>query len=235
MQEWQEQIKIAFEMTDESGSVWPYLSHFVTFFWKVIFSFIPPATALGGWATFLTAIAIIALLTAIMGDLAIKFGCSLGWDMHTTSVTVVAIGTSMPDLFASRVAAVREHFADSAIGNINGSNAFNVFLGLGECITKSVSIRMIFSFVTIGFPWLCATIYHQLNGSIFVVSDLDDLSFSVQIFILFSALHLVLLTVRRKLQMFGRGELGGPRPYAYLCFAVLLGLWLFYIVLCIVR
>ena len=46
----------------------------------------------------------------------------------------------MPDTFASRQAALQETFADSSVGNVNGSNAVNVFLGLG-------------------LPWLMATIY----------------------------------------------------------------------------
>lgn len=54
----------------------------------------------------------------------------------------MAIGTSLPDTFASLAAARQERHADSAIGNINGSNSVNVFLGLG-------------------LPWLLATIYHQ--------------------------------------------------------------------------
>jgi solute carrier family 8 (sodium/calcium exchanger) len=53
----------------------------------------------------------------------------------------VALGTSLPDLFASRAAAMNEKYADNAIGNVTGSNSVNVFLGLG-------------------LPWLIASIYH---------------------------------------------------------------------------
>ena len=58
------------------------------------------------------------------------------------AITLVAIGTSLPDTFASLAAARQERHADSAIGNINGSNSVNVFLGLG-------------------LPWMLATIYHE--------------------------------------------------------------------------
>ena len=50
------------------------------------------------------------------------------------------IGTSLPDTFASRTAAVNEKSADNSIGNVTGSNGVNVFLGLGV-------------------PWLIASIY----------------------------------------------------------------------------
>ncbi len=44
--------------------------------------------------------------------------------------TIVAVGTSLPELAASAVAAYRKN-ADIALGNIVGSNIFNIFLILG--------------------------------------------------------------------------------------------------------
>jgi cation:H+ antiporter len=46
------------------------------------------------------------------------------------SLTIVSIGTSLPELAASAVAAYRKK-SDLAIGNIIGSNIFNIFLILG--------------------------------------------------------------------------------------------------------
>jgi cation:H+ antiporter len=45
-------------------------------------------------------------------------------------VTIVAIGTSLPELATSTIAAVRGH-GDIAVGNVVGSNIFNVLLILG--------------------------------------------------------------------------------------------------------
>ncbi len=45
-------------------------------------------------------------------------------------VTLVAIGTSLPELAAAFVAALRNH-GDVALGNVLGSNVFNVFGMLG--------------------------------------------------------------------------------------------------------
>jgi Ca2+/Na+ antiporter len=53
----------------------------------------------------------------------------------------VALGTSIPDTFASKLAAQADPYADAAIGNITGSNSVNVFLGLG-------------------FPWILASAFH---------------------------------------------------------------------------
>merc|ERR1719487_327883 len=48
-----------------------------------------------------------------------------------TAITVVALGTSLPDTFASKQAAQEDPYADASVGNVTGSNSVNVFLGLG--------------------------------------------------------------------------------------------------------
>ena len=57
-------------------------------------------------------------------------GCVLGIPNSVTAITLVALGTSLPDTFASVTAARGSKHADSAVGNITGSNSVNVFLGL---------------------------------------------------------------------------------------------------------
>lgn len=91
---------------------------------------------------FFSSLVAIGLLTAIVGDLASIFGCLIGLKDTVTAITFVALGTSLPDLFASKAAASGEKYADNAIGNVTGSNAVNVFLGLG-------------------LPWVLAAIYHE--------------------------------------------------------------------------
>ena len=54
------------------------------------------------------------------------------------------MGTSLPDTFASRIAAQKEKTADNAIGNVTGSNSVNVFLGLG-------------------LPWVLASCYWSMK------------------------------------------------------------------------
>merc|ERR1719174_1250456 len=48
-----------------------------------------------------------------------------------TAITFVALGTSLPDTFASKSAATQDETADNSVGNVTGSNSVNVFLGLG--------------------------------------------------------------------------------------------------------
>lgn len=96
-----------------------------------IFALIPPPSIWGGWLCFIVSLIFIGLLTAVVADLANIFGCLIGLESEVTAITFVALGTSLPDLFASKTAATMEKHADSAIGNVTGSNSVNVFLGLG--------------------------------------------------------------------------------------------------------
>jgi solute carrier family 8 (sodium/calcium exchanger) len=99
--------------------------------WKLLFLLVPPASLGGGWPCFLVAIAFIGCVTAVTGDIASLLGCAIGIPDEITAITLVALGTSLPDTFASRTAAQHDDTADNAVGNVTGSNSVNVFLGVG--------------------------------------------------------------------------------------------------------
>jgi len=63
-------------------------------------------------------------------DGAVFFALSFGLSQSFIGLTIVAIGTSLPELAASIVSARKGH-TDIAIGNIIGSNIFNLFWVLG--------------------------------------------------------------------------------------------------------
>jgi solute carrier family 8 (sodium/calcium exchanger) len=48
-------------------------------------------------------------------------GCVVGLKTSVTGITIIALGTSLPDTFASRTAAIQDEHADAAIGNVTGS------------------------------------------------------------------------------------------------------------------
>lgn len=81
------------------------LMHFLAIGWKVLFSACPPPHYLGGWACFITALIFIGAVTAIVGEIATLMGCVFGLKLGLTAITFVAIGTSLPDTFASKKAA----------------------------------------------------------------------------------------------------------------------------------
>ncbi|KAM8952647.1 sodium/calcium exchanger 2 [Pelodytes ibericus] len=216
---WREQFMEAItvsagdEEEDDDGreerlpSCFDYVMHFLTVFWKVLFAFVPPTEYWNGWACFFVCIIIVGLLTAVIGDLASHFGCTVGLKDSVTAVVFVALGTSIPDTFASKVAATQDQYADACIGNVTGSNAVNVFLG-------------------IGVAWSVAAIYWAIQGKDFEVKA-GSLAFSVTLFTIFAFISISVLLYRRRPHI--GGELGGTRLSKTLTAMLFIGLWLLYI------
>jgi cation:H+ antiporter len=71
-----------------------------------------------------------------MGVAAKLIALNLGLSDALIGLTVVAVGTSLPELATSAVAAYKKN-TDIAVGNIVGSNIFNIFwiLGISAVIT----------------------------------------------------------------------------------------------------
>ncbi len=67
-------------------------------------------------------------------DGAVGLARALGVSEVIVGLTVVAVGTSLPELAATVVAALRRQ-ADLAVGNVVGSNIFNLLLVGGVCAT----------------------------------------------------------------------------------------------------
>ncbi|XP_056298220.1 solute carrier family 8 member 4b isoform X2 [Pseudoliparis swirei] len=200
---------------EESGeerlpSCFDYIMHFLTVFWKVMFAFVPPTEYWNGWACFIVSISLIGGLTAVTGDLASHFGCTIGLKDSVTAVVFVALGTSVPDTFASKVAAIQDQYADASIGNVTGSNAVNVFLG-------------------IGVAWTIAAVYWRSKGKVFKV-DPGNLAFSVTLFTIMAVLCVFILLYRRRASVAG-GELGGPRTCKIITSLLFVSMWLIYILL----
>lgn len=65
-----------------------------------------------------------------MVDGAVKLAEALGASQSLIGLTIVAIGTSLPELATSATAAYKKN-TDIAVGNIVGSNIFNIFFILG--------------------------------------------------------------------------------------------------------
>jgi len=81
-------------------------------------------------ATLVGGLAVLLVGGQLFVDGAVKAAHSLGMSDRLIGLTVVAIGTSLPELVTSVVAARKGH-SDLAVGNVVGSNIFNVLLCLG--------------------------------------------------------------------------------------------------------
>ncbi|XP_046340925.1 sodium/calcium exchanger 2-like isoform X1 [Haliotis rufescens] len=200
--------------TDDDGNDVPpkwfdYFMHFFTFFWKIFCALIPPTSYLGAWPAFVISLLFIAGMTAVVEQLGHLLGCVVGLETSVTGITIIALGTSVPDTFASRTAAKQDEHADAAIGNVTGSNSVNVFLGLG-------------------LPWVLSTMYALYHQKSYHVKS-TNLTQSVIIFGVCGTICILLLLLRRKL--FG-GELGGRTSgVKWMTSIFLLILWIGYIIL----
>mmetsp|Transcript_112646 Transcript_112646/g.318199 ORF Transcript_112646/g.318199 Transcript_112646/m.318199 type:complete len:821 (-) Transcript_112646:68-2530(-) len=214
----------------EKARIHDWIMHLASVPWKIIFAAVPPTEFAGGWVCFFVALGMIGLLTAVIGDMANLLGCAMKINASTTAITFVALGTSLPDTFASKSAAQQDPYADASIGNVTGSNSVNVFLGLG-------------------LPWLIGAVYWHIKGATpewqakypdmvetypdggFIVKA-GSLGFNVAVFSCCAVASIVLLVVRRKVC---GGELGGNKIGAFSSSAGLFLLWISYIVACILK
>mgnify|MGYP006217198649 CR=1 FL=1 len=195
----------------------------------------PPVSFGGGWPAFAVSLAFIAIMTVVVGDLAGLFGCVCGLDPGITAITFVALGTSMPDLFASKAAATAEPSADACIGNVTGSNCVNVFLGLGlpwtigaiywSAVEKGGTIQQEWQLKYGHLPAVQDFLKTNPGEAYFVV-EAGGLGFSVIIFTIFSLVCLLTLHLRRT--VYG-GELGGPAPTRNATAAFFTFLWVAYV------
>ena len=72
---------------------------------------------------------------------AVKFALALGLSESFIGLTIVSVGTSLPELATSAMAAYRKE-SDIAIGNVVGSNIFNIFWILAiSSIIQPISLQ----------------------------------------------------------------------------------------------
>lgn len=89
----------------------------------------------------LASLIVLGILALVLGgklvvDNAVKLAQMAGWSERFIGLSIIAIGTSLPELATTVVAAYRKQ-ANIAIGNVVGSNIFNVLWIIG--ITALVS------------------------------------------------------------------------------------------------
>jgi len=219
-------------MSDQAeAGMMDWICHAVSLIFKVVFVLVPPPILCNGWLCFAAALCMIGMVTAFAGDVASLLGCCIGIPDDITAITLVALGTSLPDTLASRAAAMQDQYADNAIGNVTGSNSVNVFLGIGISWTigavyweatgptsqwqgrkhNGVSFRELY-------------LPEHKRGGFFVPTD--TLAFSVIAYVCGAFCTLALLRYRRV--RFG-GELGGPQINQYIDASLLFLLWIIYV------
>ena len=114
----------------------------------------------------------------------------LGISENLIGLTIVAVGTSLPELVSSIVAARKGH-QDIAIGNVVGSNIFNIFFVLGA---TSMITPLPFNTPNMidGFAVVIATFlmffllfvgrrhtFYRMEGALFILMYVGYLTFAI--------------------------------------------------------
>jgi solute carrier family 8 (sodium/calcium exchanger) len=244
MQAWKDQFTeaLAIPVDEEDETAKPpkiaVFMHVLVIFWKVLFATVPPVRMGGGWPAFFVALIYIAAMTIGVSDLCGLFGCVLECPPAITAITFVALGTSMPDLFASKAAAISDDNADNSIGNITGSNCVNVFLGLGlpwtigavywSVASKEAIAKWVIKYSDPTHPAFAdVQVFIKANpdSAAFVVPS-GDLGLSVIVFCCCAVTCIICLQGRRIL--YG-GELGGPATPRLVTSVFFVMLWVLYV------
>ncbi len=106
------------------------------------------------------------------GDIVVKsatnIALQLGMSQTLVGLTIVSIGTSLPELVTS-ITAARKGESDIAIGNIIGSGLFNIFFVLGISATIhpiAVSSKLIFDFSVLALVTIISHIFAFSNKEV---------------------------------------------------------------------
>ena len=91
---------------------------------------------------------LVGISADVIVESAINISASLGIGEHIIGLTIIAVGTNLPELVTS-VVAVRKGEMDIAVGNLVGTNIFNLFLMLGLAATINPIVIDTLSFIDI--------------------------------------------------------------------------------------
>jgi cation:H+ antiporter len=104
------------------------------------------------WAMTLAGLVVLVIGARLLVDSATIIARTYGISEAVIGLTIVAVGTSLPELATSVIAAIRKQ-TEIAVGNIVGSNIFNIFgiLGVTALIHPIPSEAR---FAAIDMPWV---------------------------------------------------------------------------------
>jgi cation:H+ antiporter len=134
----------------------------------------------------------LALGSALTVENAVSLGRGLGVSENFIGLTIVAFGTSLPELVTSVNAAIKKN-ADIAVGNVVGSNIFNIFLVLGATsLVRPIQV----SGYNLQDIWVLFAATLLLFFFLFIFKKHTIIRFEGAIMLLFFAAYLAFLVYR---------------------------------------
>lgn len=111
------------------------------------------------WSLIILGVLALMLGGKLVVDNSVKIATDLGISQKIIGLTIVAIGTSLPELVTSVIAAIKKN-SDIAIGNVIGSNIFNILLILGiSALVNPISFNLEFN----------QDLYILIGGTVFLI------------------------------------------------------------------
>lgn len=121
-------------------------------------------------------------------DSASKIATTLGMSQNLIGLTIVAIGTSLPELVTS-VVATKKGKNDIAVGNVLGSNIFNMLLIIGASSVINPMNVSLYTFIDIIFITVTLIIFilltykkqevNKYNGLIFIIIYISYIIYTI--------------------------------------------------------
>ncbi|WGX77303.1 hypothetical protein QJS64_13815 [Paraclostridium bifermentans] len=121
-------------------------------------------------------------------DSATKIATAFGMSANLVGLTIVAMGTSLPE-FVTSVIAVRKGETEIAIGNVIGSNIFNILLVLGlAAVIHPMAISMFALIDTIFMTLITVLLYifmkknnclNKTHGFIFIAIYIAYMAYTI--------------------------------------------------------
>ncbi len=124
-----------------------------------------------GWiALFLVSLAVLVKSSDFFTEAAESLGIYLGFPQFIVGVTIVYIGTSLPELVSS-IFAMLDNSSEIILGNVVGSNIANIFLVLGCAAVISKRLSITYDLINVDLPLFVGT-------GFFLVLTVWDFNFS---------------------------------------------------------
>jgi len=104
------------------------------------------------WVIFVASLAVLIGASEFFTNAAERLGILLGLPQFIIGVTIVSIGTSLPELLSSMIA-VTQDSSEVVLGNVLGSNIANILLviGIASLVNKG-PIRITYDLVSVDLP-----------------------------------------------------------------------------------
>ncbi len=107
---------------------------------------------------FIAALFVLIKASGYFTESAEKIGLYLGMPAFIIGVTIVAVGTSLPELVTSIIAMLRNS-SEIIVGNVVGSNIANIFLILGLAAIIGKRLKITYELMHVDLPFLVGSAF----------------------------------------------------------------------------